>query len=100
MSMDEPEREVLAGVGFDRPLPPPPGQPAAPQAGSGPLPGGAAPSSGNGALPGPPAVPAAALKLVKKAQRKAAKEARKVRCALFWPRRAAPWKAWLKLAAA
>lgn len=83
MSMDEPEREVLAGVGLDRPLPPPPGRPAAAQGAPGPLPGGGPPPGGNGALPGPPAVPAAALKLVKKAQKKAAKEARKVRCTLL-----------------
>ena len=102
MSLDEPEREVLAGVGLDRPLPPPPpGQPAAPQAAPGPLPSGEPPPSGNGALPGPPAVPAAALKLVKKAQKKAAKEARKVRCALLlWPMRAALGNAWLELAGA
>lgn len=97
MSMDEPEREVLAGVGLDRPLPPPPGRPAAPQAAPGPLPGGGPPPSGNGALPGPPAVPAAALKLVKKAQKKAAKEARKVRCAPFWPTLKRPGWGWLQL---
>ena len=97
MSMDEPEREVLAGVGLDRPLPPPPGHPAAAGAAPGPPPGGGPPSSGNGALPGPPAVPAAALKLVKKAQKKAAKEARKVRCALSKP---SSGEAWSELAAA
>ncbi|KAK9842065.1 hypothetical protein WJX81_006747 [Elliptochloris bilobata] len=79
-SMEEPEREVLAGVGLDRPMPPPPGRPGAPQAGPGPPPGGGPPAGscgGGSTLPGPPAIPAAALKLVKEAQKKAAKEARK-----------------------
>ena len=79
-SMEEPEREVLAGIGLDRPQPPPPGRPAAAAAGPGVGAGAGQPvhGSASGALPGPPALPAAALKLVKKAQKKAVKEARKV----------------------
>jgi hypothetical protein len=84
-SLDAPEREVLAGVGLERPLPPPPGLPGPPGSGpapassAGPGPGAAGAAAAQGALPGPPALPAGALKLVKKAQKRAAKEARKVR---------------------